>query len=263
MATVTEDLAANHVLIDVNGGSTITRVFRVTGLVGLPHAQLIEALRDPAIPDIGDTYPNEPTLFARQHEVRPDGPNAARIEVLYAVANANRGGSWNQPYPGAGNDGDDVKQVSSSIRQVQTNRDVGDNPMTLNPPTSKTLSQAYLSEATTFVPVGTLVFERVETSPPAARLRSLVGKLNSTALGSYAVRTLLFAGFDAQSQDGGRTWQTVYEFQYQSAGWDHTDSWKDEGSRAPTDATRQSWQVIPQADFSGLSLNFADTQTPL
>lgn len=262
---VTEDLVASHVLIDINGGSSITRVFRVDELTAAPHGQLIEALQNPAIPDIGDQYPNQPTLFARRHQVRPDGPNAARIEVEYTVANANRGGSWNQPYPGAGNDGSDVKQISSALREVVTTRDITDTAMSLTKPASKIGGQDYLSEARAFRPVSTLVFERTETSPPAARARAHFGTLNSAALGGglYAVRTLLFSGFDAQSPDGGRTWQTVYEFQYDPLGWDHRDAWKDESGRVPTDAVTVTWQILAATNFASLDLDFTDSQTPL
>lgn len=264
MATVTEDLVANHVLVDITGGSTITRVFRVTGLVAAPHGQLIEALRDPGIPDIGDLYPNETLLSAQRHEVRPDGPNAARIVVLYSVANRPRGGTWNQPFPST-NDGQDVKQISSTLREVRTTEDRDSNPMSLTKPASKNFGQDYLSEASTFVPVGTIVFERVETSPPTGRARSLMGHLNNAPLGGglYATATLLFSGYDAQSVDGGRSWQTVYEFQYQSNGWQHRDTWKDESGRTPADAAEQAWNVLPLASFAGLGLDFTDSQTPI
>ena len=263
MATVTEDLVSGHVLVDVNGGSTITRVFHVTGLVAAPHGQLLEALRDPGIPDIGDIYPNEAALTAQRHEVRPAGVNGAIIEVLYGVANRPRGGTWNQPIPLPGNDGQDVKQVSSTLREIITHFDVNSNRMILTPPPSKSNGLSFISKAKRFVPVANIVFERTETTAQNARIRSHFGRINSLAVGSFGVRTLLFHAYDSVSPDGGRSWQTTYEFTYDGDGWDHEDIWRDENGRPPADASFQSWQIMKQSDFNALGLDFSDVQVPV
>lgn len=261
MTVVTEDLVDGHRLRDILGGSTISRTFRVADLVAAAPGQLIEAIRDPLIPKVGNTYPNEPTLFVLSVDAAPDGPNAARVVCNYAVANRPSGGTWNQPFP-TGNDGRDVKQISSGIREVQTFRDAGGSTMLLVPPASKAQSPSYLSSATTFVPVGSIVFERTETSPAADRMRTLTSKLNASVLGNYPEKTLLFRSFEEQSEDGGQTWNCTYVFDYADS-WAHVDIWRDEDGKIPADGVPVAYDILPTANFSVLGLDFSDSQTPL
>ena len=261
MATVTEDLVAGHRLLDIRGGSSIVRTFIVSGLVGAPHAQLLEAIRDPGVPKVGDQYPNSEPLFVNRVNAEPDGPNKARIECEYAVPNRPSGGSWNQPLPIG--DGRDVKAFTAGLREVTTTRDRQNNAMTLNPPAKKTLSEPYLSEARTFKPVGSLSFERVESVPPSVRVRDQVGTVNSGTVGIYAQNTLLFRSLEAISEDGGRSWNCTYTFDFSSDGWQHVDTWKDEQGRTPSDATESTFDVLPTSNFAALSLDFTAGQVPL
>lgn len=262
MTDVVEDLVDGHRLTDILGGSSITRTFRISGLVAVPSGQLIEAVQDPDIPKIGDAYPTLATLFVLTVNARPDGPNAARVECNYSVANRSSGGTWNQPYPGAGNDGSDVKQVTSGVRELTAYRDIGNNVMILNPPTSKATAPAYATTATRLLPTGSVVFERTETEPGTSRMRAYVGKVNSPAIGAYGDKTLLFRSFDEQSEDGGKTWNCTYTFDYAST-WQHIDAWRDQDGKIPLDGAPQFWDTIELANFSALGLDFTDGQTPL
>ena len=258
---VTEDLVDGHRYQRVLAGFTIVRVFRVDDLQDTPERQLIEAANDPGIPDIGDTYPGTTGILAREINSTPMGPNAARVEVVYS-ARANTT-TYNQPLP-AGNDGQDVKQISAGVREVVTPRDRANNPMTLSANgTDYEGWPDYQSEARLFIPAGEIVFERVETSPAVDRARGFVARLNSLSIGNYAAETLLFVNLDAQSDDGGRRWNCVYTFRYSFDGWKHTDRFHGPDGKVPIDATEASWDVLPIADFSLLGLDFGDGQTPI
>lgn len=264
MATITEDLVQGHRLRDVRGGSTITRTFRATQLVAAPHSQLVEAIQDPGVPKVGDQYPGGLLLFVQSVDAFPDGPNAARVECNYSVLNRPQGGTWNQGYP-AGRDGQDVKAVTWGTKELTTTRDRGDNPMTITPPASATnWGKPYLSEARIPVPVGSLVFERVETAPSNDRIRQHVGTVNSLAMGFFAANTLKFSRYESYSDDGGLSWNSTYTFEYDPDGWAHRDRWKEDGTgRPPDDAVEFLFDVLRTSNFNDLNLNFGDTQTPL
>ena len=266
MPTVTSDYVSGHSYSDVLAGFEIRRTFRVTDLTETPDRQLIEAVTTPGIPLLNTVYPGTTGILAVRRDVAPDGPNAARIVVTYsAQTNVS---SYNQPIP-VGNDGEDVKQISSGVREVSTTKALGEGgtpDMILNPPSSRDgWDGPYLSEATVFVPTGELVFERPETSVSAARARGLIGRVNSLALGGglYAAKTLLFTHLDSRSTDGGRRWRCTYHFRYDSAGWQHKDRYRGPDGKVPIDATEQTWDVLLSADFGTLGLDFTDSQDPI
>jgi hypothetical protein len=262
MATVLPELTNGHEYNDLLGGFEITRVFRVTDLVDAPNRQLIEAVNDSAIPQIGELYPGTTGILVTRRNSRPAGPNAAIVTCVYSAKNNNS--SYNQPFP-SGNDGQDVKQVRSSTREVKVTKDFTGAPMLLSPPTSKKSWEPYLSEATVLIPVGAVVFERVETSPPTDRARALTGKVNSVSLGggNYPARTLLFAEYDDVTEDGGRRWNCTYVFRYDPLKWVHTDRYHGPSGKVPDGVSDVSWDVLPEADFSTLGLDFSDSQSPI
>ena len=250
-------------MTDIRGGSSITRSFDVTELTAAPEGQLLEALRDPAIPKIGDQYPGGELLFVVSVDVEPnEGANGARVECNYSILNRPTGGTWNQSYP-VGRDGQDVKQISFSLREIETTRDRDNQPMLLNPPASYMNSQPYLTKAKYATVNGRLVFERVEAAAHGDRMRGLFGRVNQFALSGYIAGSLLFSAYESVSEDGGRSWQTTYGFDWDPNGWVHTDSWKDAADKVPSDATEETFSLYPSADFSVLGLDFTDTQTPL
>jgi len=264
MTVVREDLVSGHRVSFINGGITIVRTFHVSGLITAPEEQLLEAITDPLIPDIGAPYPVPAyaLTFVLAKDAAPAGPDAATVSVNYSSINRSSGSTWNQPYPGAGNDGVDVKQVSSGVREVPTFRDATGNLMLLNPPPSKDKAKPYPVSAIWLSPVGSLIFERTETAPGTSRMRSLVGKLNSPAIGAYGDKTLLFRSFEEQSEDGGRTWNCTYTFDFRED-WLFQDAWRDQDGKLASDVVPQSWDIIQSASFAGLGLDFSDSQTPL
>lgn len=255
---VTFDLVSNHEVTEIIGGVELTRVVRVTGLTAAPDGQLLEALRDSGVPQIFTLWPGEPWYVIRR-EAFPDGPNAARIVLTYG--NNNRS-TFNQPEPPV-NDGLDVKQFSAGIQEVETTRDEGDVKMSIAPPASLAGLPNYLSTARIFKPNGTLLFERLESSPPGARVRDYLGMLNSIGLGSYPARSLLFARLDAQSDDGGRQWRCTYEFRYDPGLWKHRDRYRAPDNKVPDDAAEVTFDVQGTTDFTVLGLDFTDSQTPI
>ena len=245
----------------VAGALEITRTFRVSGIIASPTEVLFDAINFPGVPDIGDAYPGHSEYRVRDISARPDGGkgNDALVIVTYSD---KTGATWNQQTP-TGNDGLDVKQVSTSLTQFTTSRDDIGDPMTITVPASEANKKPYLSKATVQKPVASIVFERTETTPPAISIRNRVGKTNSLLIGPWPARSLLFTRLDAQSLDGGRVWRVIYEFTFNSLTWVHRDRFTRADGKVPSDAVEQSWEVYLAFDYSELGLDFSDNQTPL
>jgi len=265
MTTIIKELVEQHSYQDVLAGFEIVRVFHVSGLVDVPERQLIEAALDPGVPQLGNVYPGTTGILLVRRDVVPDGPNAARVVMTYSAE--KNVSTFNQPAPPV-NDGQDVKQISASLREVNTTRDRANQAMLLPAPATYGGGTAaalpdYLSEARVLTPIGAVVFERVETSPAVIRARDLVGKVNNATIGIYGANTLLFSALDAVSNDGGYQWNCTYEFRFDPLGWEHSDSWHAPDGKVPTDATVESWDVLPEASFTSLGLDFSSSQTPI
>lgn len=267
-----DDLTREARLVSRAGITTVTRTFRVTGIVDNAYDVLFSGANFTGIPDIGDQYPgvNNEDYRVRSKVARPDGRGDA---VLVVCTYSNKTGeTWNQALPDSGSDGQDVKQFSTTLADFTTTLDSttspnpGGSPMVLTPPASAS-GASYLSVAKIKRPVGSVVFERTETVPPSARLRTLVGTVNSVPVPSaspvFGAGILLFTGLDARSLDGGRVWRVTYEFAYSSQGWRNRDRWKGPSGKPPQDAPETTWPIYDEADFNALGLDFSDDQAPL
>jgi len=258
---LTEDLVNGHKVRRIAAGTEVSRVFRVTELTDPPETQLLESLNYPGIPTLGDQYPGGYFYYAVSKDAVPAGPDSAIVTLIYSNSS---GQTWNQDPPLTGDDGLDVKQTKASVTQKRRTRDSAGTQMLITPPSPDyDGAPAYLSEATVFAPVGEIVFERTEGAPPTARTRGKVGKLNSDLVGSYPVRTLLFAMCDGQSDDGGRTWKVTYIFRYDEDGWQHVDSYHLPSGKVPPGAPVYGFDVLPAVTFSDLGLDWSDSQTPI
>ena len=255
------DLVEGHSVNRIFARTEIRRIARIDGLTAAPEQQMLEALAAPDMPQLGDQYPGEPAWVLTETEATPNGPNAARVQLYYT----NKvGPTWNQPPPPVpGTPGLDVKQFSGSFSRRKTTQDNTGSPMLLATPTKYAGWPAYLSEAEVNFPVGVLGFERTENEPPADTWRTYGSTLNQSAIGSYAALTLLFSRLSAQSDDGGRTWRCTYEFQWDPNGWQHEDSYKGPDGKVTDVSTPVTWDVLFATEFSGLGLDFSDSQTPL
>lgn len=264
MATI-EDLARSHTVSFINRETELVRVFHINELTADPEGQLLEAIQHPTIPAMGAQHPVATALFVVRKSANPAGENGAYVECTYSNSS---GSTWNQPTPET--DGEDVKQVSSSLITRRQTVDRLGAPMEMTTPPSYQGpipdSRNYLSEAQVFRPVGTIVFERSESNPPTARARQLLNTVNNANLGTgdlYPQGTLLFARFNSESVDGGRVWRSVYEFRYDPEGWIHRDTWKTDSGKVPVDAVEQTFELYAQGNFGSLGLNWDDDQTPI
>lgn len=266
MPTVKEDLLNSHRLRRQTWRRQVDRVFLVTGLVGPPEFQLMEAESQPEIPDYLDSYPfNQTTpeypewtgLKVTDIAAEHTAPNQARIVVTYT----NDTGSVTFPPqpPVTGNDGPDTKSVSFSTAEIETTKDRDDEDMILTPPASAAGWPTQKSQAIRRLVVGQVVFTRVELEPPVARMRDFLGKLNSTSLGSgaYAAETLLFAEYIAPEEGDGE-WIAEYRFEYREGGWKHRDVYVGPDGRIPADAVEEEWDTEQTANFSLLNLDWDD-----
>jgi len=272
---VEEDLYIGHQVSEARGYTYIRRIFRVTDLdPSDPATMVLRAINDPAIPDIGDKYPQVviPGEFKKYErcivttrDAAPDGCNAARVIVNYTNEPSS---VFDQEITdaqvSAGDPTPDVKQITVGLVSEQTTDDVNGLPMTLNAP-ADTNQESYRSTANIGRPLGTLVFERTETIPVTPYLRDAVGRINSASLGggTYPIGTVKLDRLDSISSDNGTTWRTSYQFSYKPGGWIYTDIWRgDDGKPTPL-AVPQEFDQWETYDFGVLGLDFSDGQTPI
>ena len=259
MPTVRFDLETGHQLREVLGGVEIIRVLMVEGLTAAPQGQLLEALRDPAVPNLGNVYPGETFYFVTEREAFPAGRNKARVVLTYSN---RQGTTWNQPIPIG--DGQDIKQfTASTVRR----KEIFDNSATKMTIPATVLTEGfpdYVSEADVERPAGALQFERSESAPPTQRVRDMVGTVNATSLGggSWGAKTLLFARCDGYSDDGGRVWRVTYEFRYDPQGWVHKDRFHGPDGKVPTDAVDHTFDIYNDINWN-LGLDFSLGQNPI
>ena len=263
MPVVTFDLVSGHDVELTWDQLVVRRTARVTELVSGPEGQILEAITDPGVPQLGDAYPGYPQYRVSSVVGRPGGCDAVILSIEYGFKVT--GSTWNQSPP-VGRDGVDIKQFSGGLTQVKTTRDRTDTEMVLTAPAA--VAGDYpdqVSEAQAQVPIGTIRFERIETQPVGDRQRTYLGKINSTVEGNYASRTLLCSRIDAQSADGGSSWRVQYEFSYRPGGWLHSDIWKLGGSNGIVlpGTMPDSFELYDEISFAALGLNFNDSQTPI
>jgi hypothetical protein len=261
MPTVTGNLVDGHEYQDTFAGFEITQTFFVYDLVQPPERQLIEATQQPGVPQLGDVYPGTTGINCVQRTSSPFGENKAKVVCRFSAQKNNS--TYNQPEPTGGDVGLDVKQITSGTREITTTEDRGGNPMLLTVPASVASLKPYLSEARILIPVGTIVFQRPESSVAVAAARDLVGRINNAPINNYGVNTLLFDSLDSESTDGGYTWDCVYTFRYDSRGWKHFDRFRAPDGRVPADAVEEPFDVLDEVSFATLNLDFSASQTPI
>lgn len=265
MPVVTEDLREGHRMSEDRGSYTVERVFYVSALTLAAELQVMEALQDPGIPSVGDSYPlGAPSAFpvydqlvCKLRDARPNGVNAVRVQCTYT--NVSRTTFREPPTT---NDGADLKRFSSAVVEKTTTKDRNGVAMSLSPPASRSTYKPYLSEADIFIAVAELVFVRPELTIPAARARTYVGTINSLTLNNYPAGTLLCVSINADGNDG-ELWDVEYVFRYRADGWKHRDTWRSTDGKPPSDAVEVEFDTLAEADHGALGLDFSDSQTPI
>lgn len=266
MPTVTEDLANGYRITRQAWRNRINRVFYVSELVEPPEYQLMEALAQPEIPQWKELYPFSATPEYPAYEscrvvdqtAEVYGVNGARIVVVYD----NDYGSLSSPTPATeppqgSNEGAEIRNVSYGFREYETTVDRDGLPMILTPPLSHFTENPYRAIDDALATVGTINFERTERKDPTPNMRAFVRRVNSVALGPYAIGTVRFNGVTSSGNETD-LFRCSYEFEWDEAGWDKQAFWRDNSGKVPDDGDPQLFNVLDEADFTSMGFDWSD-----
>lgn len=223
---------------------------------------MADILINGSIPQLYDAYSDTggtgefSAIYALDISCEPisDQPNIFLVTVNYGRPDPE------QKIPGTAS-ADSLLQVGSSVSSSKTQVDKDGTQLAV----ALTGQDTQVGEADIQVPETVLLFERKESTNPAANSLTYTGAVNSVALGSgdYAIRTLLCLGIEGSSTDDGETWQVTYRFQYRSNTWDatliyidpETDRPHDDVDIAGADGVTTA-RIYREADFTSLDLDF-------
>lgn len=257
MATVTGPLAeGGHLEENDEGKEGYGAVYLVKDVAGTDQQILRNALAASGVPRRGQRHPTRPTAFVTHRRAVGTGGRTVRVTITYE----DRGESDDPA--------DERIRVGTSLRTVETNKDVNGALLTVMIPGSKDQSGTVSVER----PISTIHVSRKEASSPGAKSRAYAGKVNGRgqfrlAGGDVAARTWRCNYITGESTDQGETWQVDYEFEYDKNGWDKEVAYIDpETGRIPealSDAAAGSiteifglrtFQVYEEANFNNLQL---------
>jgi len=214
--TVIEDIATGSSFSLTRQGPAGTRAFIVQTT---DNETMMDIMQDANIPVYNSVYPGSgpPSLYAYMFadtiECAPiqGDPGSYLVTVNYVYE------------PAADNLGSDdpdacTIQVGTSLSASKTSFDKDDVKLTV----TLTGQPDQVGEVDIQVPETVIMFERKENTSPLAKSTGYTGLVNSGAIGSYGMRTLLCLGIDGTSPDGGLSWLVTYRFQYRPDTWDAT-----------------------------------------
>jgi hypothetical protein len=212
--TITAELVEGSTLSQSADGYTATRVFIAKTTAGETKLQV---LSHPDIPQYADIHPDFDgielvPIYALSRSCTPEenDPAIFRVSIEY------RRPDYTSVEPGE-TANDALIQIGSSVTASKTEVDNAGSQIivTLSGQPDQTGSVEIQ------VPEMVLVFTRRESSSPLAKALTYAGKINSASLGggTFAAQTLLCLGIDADTNDGGISYNVTYRFQYRPGTW--------------------------------------------
>ena len=254
-------------------GDRIVRTIDLLDIDGATASNLLaQALNDPLTPQFQDPHPDYANLLVANVDVFPlraKGVNCASARVIVEYKPRVRTTGFNTGQTPSST-GPALKQYTSNLNTIRVETDNGWSgaalPLVTRPRGETNAANNVLQpiEITTADPV--LQFERLEDDEAAieGRKETHEGTVNSlTIIGAnvtHPARTLFLTNITARSVDGGTSWQVTYVIQKNRNTWDFTLTHKDESGVADKPIydtnNRITYRVIPESDFTGLSLNW-------
>ncbi len=269
------DIVDGHRVSRDRDGVTITRVARIDGLQAAGPGRLIEAVNARGIPEWDEVHPHVPGVIVTGLHAENMANDPSLAEVVITYQSLGSAGGTVQPDPT-----DDVGQatieVGATVVGTQTNKDVKGNIINvqrdfqvgeLNPRTGKTIEGSSVviqqgGRITVNRPQNTLGFTRRENRAPHARSKRYTGMLNSKSFFFEAPKFWLCMGITGVSDDGGRTYDVDYRFQFDAEQWTATVVYvMPDGTLATgdlnflvADGSYKIFDVYEQDDFNLLQL---------
>lgn len=242
-------------------GWEFERIAIVTGVTGSGHEKIYNAVNATGMPDIGYSHPTVTSCLLRTIDTIYVDKDQVKLRLNYKQSTV---GSSSGGFEA------DTIQVGSSVVQVETNKDIDGNDISVSyeypigykrSPHDTALTAAVTKTDGVFVsklaPQTTLSFNFLDYVSPESYATNYVGKINSAAWRGYAASTWLCTRIIGVSRDNGDTWQVTCEFQYKSDTWKSTVVFVKDDGKPPdtTDAnSEKDYWVYDNIDFNNLNL---------
>ena len=226
-------------------GWRVQRTAYVTGLTGDYHQRMAQAIGANGIPDLHTAHPEIDDLFVWSLDATPAGPTAAIVQITYGTNNAHHLTGLNRPA---------VVEVGASLVQRVTYEDASGEPLLVTLGEGED-APSQIAQAVKLSPQTTLRFNRLESTSPASKARTYVGKVNDSTFQTSGAGTWLCTAISGRSNDGGATYEVSYDFQYNADSWQPLVVYIDPASGKPhPDATASTAVIYDDVDFDGLEL---------
>ncbi len=228
----------------------------VSGITAIPDGDLLGTAVQAVVGEVGDigegTYPNHPDAYIQEFQPEAIDKSTVKVVILYREL----------LYSSA------QIEVGTSLTQTESNLDAFGNPITLDytfpadyiivekrGKTDKDQRGMYQR----LVPETTVTFRRKEYQSPLIKSTQYTGKTNLNTFLSLGSGRWLCTGIMGASDDGGLTWNVVYQFQCRPDGWDeqivyiNPDTGRPPGDLVPGVGIKCPQRYL-QIDFGGLNL---------
>lgn len=223
MSTVQLDIIDGSSLRETKDGLEATRTATVSGLTGSAHAIQYRALEHPNMPRRGDEHPSVPGIYVDERAVSSVNMSTGTVRVTLQYRQI----SAEDIVDGAVA----VIEVGSGLSTEQTSRDKSGDLITISHQVERlddagnvigTDTVTQVATVSKQIPRMSLRYRRKESVDPASKARAFVGTVGyfgNPSGGSEIGPRWMCTAIDGSTQDGGVTWEVLYEFQYAREGW--------------------------------------------
>lgn len=252
MAELRTDLIESSGLSEGADGIQLTRSFIVPEMgEGSKAARLYRVLQHPGVPRYGDPHPDVPGVTASSIQIEPASQKTFRVLVTYSA-----------PDPTAEVDGP-IREIEmgTTLTTEETSRDKDGSLMVIqvyyenlddDGNVTERGYKPYVGRVQVQRPLQTYRVRRRLSSPPTQHARSFVGKV-----GGFGTRSgkWFCARIEFDSQDGGESYDVLYEFQYNERGWEADVEFVNAQTGAPDEGSVSAkFPVYQTADFTQLGI---------
>lgn len=225
-------------------GLRATRIAHVEGLISKGSAGLFEAMNASGIPRHGEPFPDIPNLWVTGVEAvyEPDSNTQARVIIRYGFPDIDVGYFDNEPSETT----TPRLEVSSSVQSTTTNKDVHGKVFVIDnyhkefrepdgtPIGTNALPEpAQGGEVNFQQPTATVRYFRREPGSPGLKSKQYVGTINASPVFGDPAHFWMCTRLDGSTDDGGRSYNTTYEFQRHPDSWDVVVVWRDPETGQP------------------------------
>ncbi len=252
----TKDLIENATVSKNEVGFEATRAFQVSGLAGNRAARMFAAILAPGVPRRGTPHPVVPGIRADVVDATAQDQGNALVTVRYRKLDSDEEEEDEAAAPKI--------TISAGLTRTRSQFDFEGKQILLQHTFNRGTPQFRKSEpqpgfVEILIPTVSVQFSRRESVSPGRKALDNVGKVNSRLFFSFQKRHWLCTRIDGNSQDGGVTYNVLYEFQLNRLTWDATVAYFDkERNEHPPDLVDKEGiktvQIYEEADFGKLNL---------